>query len=318
MKSFKSLSEEHDFLSEIMLDHLPRVLVQMTTEYLSVREIPLREWSVKDARIRDYAPGIAVFNDRIYSLTCPTNIKIHDMKGELLDEWNLWDEKHGYLGEVCDIAVFQDRIFIIDSLNHCIKVLSLEGKLLQQWEVAKDPSRKQEDEKDQLSAPLSLTIANNKLYIIDSGFDEVLAYSLQGELLQRWNFPGRSLSGMAVSPDGKRLYLTDVDDHYVLGYDLENSKILWQLGSYDEDPFAYPHVIVLSPQGEIYVADPNNNRVRILSQDGHFIRDWSYEKEGRKMGLDAIALVHRGKRDIEFYVIDVSNSMIYVFRQTYF
>jgi WD40 repeat protein len=311
MKSFRSLSEERAYLLEVISDHLLPVIAQVTIEYLPIREIPVRELLLERSCLK-----IALSSDRIYTkIFASPGCKIYDLEGRPSQSWDLSSQEYSYLGKIFDISACpQGEVFIIDTLSHFIKVLSPSGKILRQWKVK---TYLENGEEHPRSCPFSLAVMNNKLYVIDLGYKGILVYSLQGELLQKREISWlpHAMSRIIVSPDEKRLYAID-DSNLVTAYDLEDSKICWQFK--DEKPlFTNSNRIALSPQGEIYLTDNRNGRIRILNQAGQFIREWSYESMKRMTEINTIIFLPRGG-DSEIYITDHFDSKIYVFRQSYF
>jgi DNA-binding beta-propeller fold protein YncE len=334
----KGLSKEYAFLSESISDYLPPDLAHLAIEYLPIREKYLREWMVELGR--DDSLDIAVSGDRIYVLVSGY-VKIYNLEGRLLDRWDLNDEKYRHLDGLANLAGSpQGEIFGVNYSNVCIQNLSPEGAMLKQWKGKKKPLRrargrkvekieKKVDQENPLSCPVSSIILNNKLYVIDIEYGGILVYSLQGELLQKLILPEDLIpTSFTISPDERYLYATDEDNNRVLAYDLKDRsepKIHWSLGSIKEKLFSAPNGIVFLPrlncfvQSEIHIADVKNNRIRVVDQDGQFIRDWDYERSdwGMKGKMKPHTIFSQG-RDHEIYVTDSDNSRIYVFQQTYF
>lgn len=68
-----------------------------------------------------------------------------------------------------------------------------------------------------------------------------------------------------LSPDGKWLFVSDVDNDRVAILDAESLKILGAFGSDHQDG---THDVDFDPQGRLYVADTHNGRVAIYEMDG--------------------------------------------------
>lgn len=102
--------------------------------------------------------------------------------------------------------------------------------------------------------------------------------------------PGK-LWGLAVSPTGV-LYVGDWDNHCIHIFDADR-KYMRCIGK-QESAFNKPRGIVISEEGQLFVA--NSNRIEVIGSDGSFIR-------------------HFGENDLEnpkSLAIDVSSGKVYV------
>ncbi len=68
-----------------------------------------------------------------------------------------------------------------------------------------------------------------------------------------------------LSPDGKRLYVSDVDKNRIAILDSQSLKLI---GSFGQDKLSSPHDVDLGADGRLYVADTGNDRIAIFKPDG--------------------------------------------------
>ena len=113
---------------------------------------------------------------------------------------------------------------------------------------------------------------------------------------------GRSGSGdgelqqprnVAVSPDGKRVYICDSGNNRIQYFD-ENGNYMGQWNIANGVRFSEPWGIAVDTNGNVYVADTWNNRIAKFDEDGKYITAWTaqdpYNPGGSFYGPRAIAI----------------------------
>ncbi len=132
--------------------------------------------------------------------------------------------------------------------------------------------------------------------------------------------------GLALAPDGSRLYVTDTGLNQVLVLDPKTGQVLDRWGEAGEGPgqFQEPWGIGLAPDGgRIYVADTWNGRIQAFDAQGTFlfqigrggIVDTGGTREGNRRdpqgfyGPRAVAVDRQGR----VYVVDTGNERVLVF-----
>jgi DNA-binding beta-propeller fold protein YncE len=318
MESIDSLEKEHYFLLEIISLYLIPDLAQMAIDYLSIREVLLREWTVGDNKVKESPFGIAIHDQRVYVADYQKpHIRVYDKDGKPLHLWDLSQENIDVNSSDYIAISKQGEIFVVDRVGKCVNVFSLEGKFLWRLSHGQGP----------LTFPDVLTIHNEELYVADLTRNEVLIYSLRGEYLRGWEIPQEYKAsdeafffGIAVSPDGKETYV--IYDERIFIHDHEGTRPSEWKNS-EHKMFMTPTSIAISLQGEIYIPD-GNNCLNVFNKDGQFIREWGSKGIGkddkgqiRYMYPDVIALSPQ-KMGNEIYVTNMRKQKVYVFRQTYF
>ena len=160
-----------------------------------------------------------------------------------------------------DLALSPDHrfLFVADVGNNAVKVLDPdtlmtvgaigEGELDSPHDVAFD--------------------RKGRLLVADSGNDRIVIYRVDGAKGTRIAIFGKhqaSPEGVAVSDDGG-IYVTNAANHTVLL--IKDGALLKTIGAYSSPPvrFARPHDIHIDSHGRVLVADPGNNRIRILDRN---------------------------------------------------
>jgi predicted membrane-bound mannosyltransferase/DNA-binding beta-propeller fold protein YncE len=94
--------------------------------------------------------------------------------------------------------------------------------------------------------------------------------------------------GLAVSPDGKKIYVSEEFNHRISTFDPQGvfQSTLGQQGSGDQAGalFNRPNDVAVVPNGNLVVADTWNYRIQEFSADGQYITRWGQPGE---YGIDA-------------------------------
>ncbi|PLY01294.1 MAG: hypothetical protein C0623_05605 [Desulfuromonas sp.] len=117
----------------------------------------------------------------------------------------------------------------------------------------------------EVSIPGKLDVdAAGNLYVADIGSSTVLKFSPFGYLEKTYGSVEASGRGLAVSPDGSKLYVATADQVAVL--DGETGAVVNQIA------FAKPGEIDLDADGNIYVVDPVMHQVQVFDVSGAPLR----------------------------------------------
>lgn len=178
------------------------------------------------------------------------------------------------------LAVHNGRVFVGDTARHGIMVFDLpEQKFFTIGE-------------EDLSTPLGLDADKlGNLYVTDGKIKKVFVYDRDGKFLRNIGNPTmfNRLAGVAVDPDGHRVYVVDIggvqsQDHKVLVFDGLSGEHLFDIGTRGTAPgqFNLPRDAAIAPDGSLYVVDGGNFRVQKFSPDGKFIS--TFGSIGRQSG----------------------------------
>ena len=166
----------------------------------------------------------------------------------------------------------------------------------------------------ELWCPIGVAIdpATNYIYVTEGGFNfpRVSIFSEFGEFLNRYTHEYmKALWGIAIH--GNNLYVTDDMVHAVFHLKIEaDLRLVARLGSIGSGigQFDEPSQLSISANGDVYIADTNNNRIQILDSSLHPIREVTHPSIHRPYDL---------KLTTEMYVLCPGDSpCVHVFTHT--
>ena len=209
-----------------------------------------------------------------------------DFTYELVEGWG--DLPSGYeLFQVAGVAVdADDRVYAFNRSDHKLIVFGRDGGFVKAW-------------KDTFTTPHGMRIApDGSIFLVDQGSHVVLKYSPDEELLMTLGNPdqpsdtGYSMEHKVVeraagpfnNPTG--VVISDAGDIFVSdGYGncrvhkySASGELLktWGVpGTEGPGEFHLPHGIGLDNQDRLLVADRQNHRVQLFTQDGDHIDTWT-------------------------------------------
>lgn len=164
---------------------------------------------------------------------------------------------------------------------------------------------------DELRAPHDVTFdVDGRLLVADSGNDRIVTYRVNGTggtFIEEVVAGLASPEGVAAARDGT-VYVTNVRSHDVVA--IKNGKRVAHVGGSGRGPnqFDRPHDVAVAPNGRVYVADPGNNRIQVLSPNLDFIEElvgppFDFD-EPKYIAIDAHGWL---------YVADENNNQVKIF-----
>jgi DNA-binding beta-propeller fold protein YncE len=205
---------------------------------------------------------------------------------EAMDDWEHLPEDWEH-GDVADVAVdSRDRVYVFNRGDHPVIIFEPDGTFFGAWGESF------------FTKPHGITIGpDDSVYCVDDGAHAVYKFTLDGKLLLTLGTPGTPCdngyvfgqymsvkeggppfnrpTALAVAPNGD-LYVTDGYGNACVhcfspGGDL---KFSWGAPGSGPGEFRIPHAIRFMADGRILVADRENSRVQIFSQDGQYLEEW--------------------------------------------
>ena len=181
------------------------------------------------------------------------------------------------------IVVKDQRVYVTDTQQRSVVVFDMKNGRFFQFGTSGEGN---------LQKPLGISISDqNEIFVIDITALRIAIYDIDGNYLRDIDVRDdvRRPTGIAVSPDGSRIYLVDtggIDSqrHRVLIYDNANGQLLKSFGKRGQQPgeFNLPLQIDVGPDGKVYIVDSANFRVQSFDADGNYLS--SFGSIGRRAG----------------------------------
>ncbi|VAW63438.1 hypothetical protein MNBD_GAMMA09-814 [hydrothermal vent metagenome] len=165
-----------------------------------------------------------------------------------------------------DIAIYRNKIYVVDGTNHRIMAYDLNGKLLFHFSG-------KGSQPGELNSPLGIdTSPDGKIYITDSGNKRIQIFSAEGKFVSGFNVKIGKKSVRPVdviyhSRSGN--IIVSGSNHYVMTFS-PKGKLLkkWGGNGISKGEFRYPATISELKDGRIAVVDVLNSRVQVFNPDG--------------------------------------------------
>lgn len=199
-----------------------------------------------------------------------------------------------------DVAVLDNRVYVVDGSNHRIMVYDTAGRFLFDFgSKGSGPG--------QFYYPVGIDAADNdRIYIADSGNHRIQIFDRNGKYLSGFavksaNKKGRPIDILRHSDNG-RLFISS-SDHRLLIYS-DDGRLLdtWGHNGTSRGEFRYPATLSELNDGRIAVVDVLNSRVQVFNIDGSLsvvVGQWGV-LPGQLFRPKGIAIDSRGN----FYISD--------------
>ena len=162
------------------------------------------------------------------------------------------------------------QIYVVDGGNHQIAVFDAAGTRVTSLGM-------HGDDDGQLNGPVGIGISNKgEIYVADRGNQRVVMFTADGSPRRVIDLDedGEQATpiDVAVSPNGKELFITTNSSHRILVYSNQGT-FLRAWGGEGEDPgqFRFPGAIAVDRAGNVYVVDVLNSRVQKFDPDGNIL-----------------------------------------------
>ncbi len=212
-----------------------------------------------------------------------------------------------------DVAVGQDRVYVVDGGNHRVVTYDQNEKFLFQFGG-------KGDQPGQLFYPVGIDIGKDGLvYVADSGNYRIQIFSSTGVFQSE--FPVTDEDGTSVRPidlvkarKRDEIIITG-NNHSVLVYSKDGERLrLWGGNGLNPGQFRYPATIVEMVDNRVAVVDVLNSRLQIFNPSGEVslvVADWGV-LPGQLVRPKGVA-VDRQKR---FYISDSYMNVVQVYSET--
>jgi len=127
-----------------------------------------------------------------------------------------------------------------------------------------------------LRTPLGLDVGRDgRIYVADVGLRKVVAFDPDGKVRAVYGREGEleNPTDVAVSPDGRSLYVADSKAHWIAIFDIGTARRLRTIGrrGQGEGEFNFPSAVAFDSSGNLLVVDQINARVQVLTEEGRYL-----------------------------------------------
>jgi DNA-binding beta-propeller fold protein YncE len=167
-------------------------------------------------------------------------------------------------------------MFVADSAGAAIHVFDLRTRAYRQFSSLSGDLK--------LERPVGLAVAENHLYVADSGLRQVCVFRKDGAFVATF---GRERlkrpAGIAYRQSDGLVYVTDAAAHVIQMFD-RTGKSVGSIGArgVGAGQFNFPTHLCVDRAGQLYVSDTLNYRIQVFAADGQFLR--MFGRQGDRPG----------------------------------
>lgn len=210
------------------------------------------------------------------------------------------------------VAARHGRVYVTDTVQRNVIMFDVKGGQYKEFGS---------DKPAELSKPTGLAVSSlNELFVADVSQRRIAVFDLNGKFLRFLGGPHlfQRPTGVAVSPDGLKLYVIDtggVDstDHDMHILDTLSGSRIARVGGRGTEPgkFNLPLQAVTAPDSTVYVVDKGNFRISAFNHEGRYLR--SFGTIGRYPGqfFSPKGIATDGEGNV--YVVDTAFGNVQVF-----
>ena len=206
---------------------------------------------------------------------------------EYRPDWAKLPAGHTFEGPSGVAVDSHDRVYVFQRRGPPVLVFDREGHFLNPW-----PRR----EGVPADAHHIHVGPDDSVYLVDRDAHQVLKYTTEGELVMALGHRDRPAiqapfnhpADIDIGPSGD-IYVADGYGNSSVHRFSPGGDYITSFGSPGRGPgqFVVPHSVRVSKDGRVYVADRENDRVQVFSEDGAFLQEWTDFKCPMGVHIDA-------------------------------
>ena len=172
----------------------------------------------------------------------------------------------GYFKRPTGLAIDRParRIYVTDTLEHCVYVVSTSGTIERSW-------GRRGSEPGDFNFPTAVALADDRVFVLDSMNFRVQVFTREGEYLNSFGRPANEPGGfyrpkgLAIDPVNRLVLVVDAMFEAVQAFTY-NGTLVWAFGQAGTAPgqFTLPAGVTVHPDGRILVADSFNGRIQMF------------------------------------------------------
>lgn len=223
--------------------------------------------------------GIDIYDNLLYATDAYNHrIQIFEIHEDTLEFVNMFTTiEPGGIESLIDLAVYNDRIYVSNSFGQ-VKIFDMDGEFITFYG---DGGEEWTGHYYDFGFLQGVYAHDDKLYVVDSGYDKIHIFNIVGDELEFLREFGREGSGLGefINPQDifvneNRIYVSDLGNDRIQIFSSLSDKIgfVGVFGSFGtgEGEFHFPIGIYVYDD-RIYVADNQNERVQIFDTGGNFV-----------------------------------------------
>ena len=183
-----------------------------------------------------------------------------------------------------------NQIIVIDRKT-AIYYFDLKGNYLKSWTENLPEGF---DESEYITVNVD---KDNNLYFTMENQRKVLKYSGKNKI-KEWSDPSFSWLEALYLTSGGKFYLADNHKLMLINQDGEIEK------SFEHLELWQPQGLTLSSEGNIYIADSNNQQVKVITPAGDLINKWATSADNTKIGNPCTAIQFDSRENL--YILDTA------------
>ena len=218
------------------------------------------------------------------------------------------------------VAVGPDGlIYVTDAGGYCVKVFDESGALIRTIGAPGSEGAK-------FNYPQGIAVdEDGNIYVVDSNNGRIAIFSpdgiLQDSIGEVGGYPDAFYSPKGIFVSDK-IYSCNTRNHRLSVFDKDTHELLGSFGDLGDDPhdlsmgslnyhFRLPTDVAVADNGEIYIVDSKHGEIKILNQNGEFVKKYGENGSGKgQLNLpEGIAL----DKDGNVFVCDAMNGRIQKF-----
>lgn len=192
--------------------------------------------------------------------------------------YSITGEGEGSIQDPVGVRVSKrDRVYAVDTVRRRVSVYTKAGRYLFSFKKT---------DGGELGVPAYLWVTDDEVWVTDRGLKTagVYVFDLDGKFKRVFNPKNEQIkwAPLGIAFDGDELRLTDAGDaaaHRLMYFSADESRTItigktFQTTDLEQAPggFMFPNGIAIDSKSNVYVADSDNRRVQVFTEDGEFIR----------------------------------------------
>ena len=203
--------------------------------------------------------------------------------------FSIYGEGTNRIVQPSNVYVADNRIFVSDRGRQKVVVFNYNGEYL--FDIGANT----------LAEPHGVVMVNGELYVADVGTRLIHVFDSNGQFL-RYFAEKKPYKPLDIKYRDGKFYVTDAVRQLVYVYD-ETGKELMSIGGRNnenikqEGKFYYIWGVALDSKGDIYLSDPNLNRIQVFDSQGKFIKVLASKLENNEGGFSIPRGIYIDKND---------------------